>query len=84
MVVWDGVHYYDFNEWPVEPDGNGPSLERIDAQSVSQPPANWGASLVLQGTPGAFNSLPEPGGVLQLISGGLALAFLYRHRARSR
>jgi hypothetical protein len=83
MVVWDGVHYYDFDQWPTEPDGNGPSLERISAHTVSQPPANWTASTVIQGTPGTMNT-PEPGGVLQLVSGGLGLAFLYRHRKRSR
>jgi hypothetical protein len=84
MVVWDGVHYFDFDEWPVEPDGMGSSLERINAQSVSQPPTNWGASLVDQGTPGAFNSVPEPGGVLQLVFGALGLAWLDRSRTRSR
>jgi hypothetical protein len=84
MVVWDGVHYFDFDEWPVEPDGMGSSLERINAQSVSQPPTNWGASLLDKGTPGATNSVPEPGAVLQLISGGLGLAWLHRRRTRSR
>ena len=81
MVVWDGVHYYDFDEWPVEADGNGSSLERINAQSVSQPPTNWGASVLFNGTPGAVNSVPEPGGLLQLVSGCLGLAWLYRRRA---
>jgi hypothetical protein len=84
MVVWDGVHYYDFGEWPVGADGAGFSLERIDALSVSQPPTNWDASTTIDGTPGAFNSVPEPGGVLQLVSGGLGLAFLCRRRTRSR
>jgi hypothetical protein len=84
MVVWDGVHYYDFGEWPVGADGMGFSLERINAWSVSQPPTNWDASTTINGTPGAYNSVPEPGGALQLVSGGLGLAFLYRHRARSR
>jgi hypothetical protein len=59
-------------------------LERINAQSVSQPPTNWDASLLDGGTPGATNSVPEPGGVLQLVSGGLGLAFLYRRRTLSR
>jgi len=81
LVVWDGVHYYDFDEWPVEADGAGSSLERINARGVSQPPTNWGASLDDKGSPGMMNTIPEPGGVLQLVSGGLALAWLYRRRA---
>jgi hypothetical protein len=81
MVVWDGLHYYDFGDWPVDADGMGSSLERVDALSVSQPPANWDASVQFNGTPGAVNSLPEPGVVLQLVSGGLALAWLHRRRA---
>ena len=62
----------------------GFSLERINARSVSQPPTNWDASTTINGTPGAYNSVPEPGGVLQLVSGGLGLAFLYQRRTRSR
>jgi hypothetical protein len=81
MVVWDGVHYWDFGEWPVGADGMGFSLERRDALAVSQPPWNWAASTTINGTPGAVNSVPEPALVLQLVSGGLALAFLYRRRA---
>jgi hypothetical protein len=57
LVVWDGVHYYDFDEWPVEADGAGSSLERINARGVSQPPTNWGASVLFNGTPGAANSI---------------------------
>ena len=84
MVVWDGVHYYDFGAWPVGADGAGFSLERIDAFAVSQPPTNWDASTTFMGTPGAFNSVPEPGGVLQLVSGGLGLAWLDRRRTRKK
>jgi hypothetical protein len=54
-VIWDTVTYFDWDEWPTEPDGSGPSLERIDPYGVADPPSNWGVSQLALGTPGALN-----------------------------
>ncbi|MBU0679276.1 MAG: lamin tail domain-containing protein [Verrucomicrobia bacterium] len=43
-VVVDQVDYDDVMPWPVEPDGTGPSLERIDDWSYGNDPINWRAS----------------------------------------
>ena len=52
----DSVNYDDANGWPIEPDGAGPTLERIDPLGGGNDPANWQASFVDRGTPGAPNS----------------------------
>ena len=49
---------HDFNydtvaPWPVTPAGQGPSLEVIDIEGDYNDPANWRASAVVGGTPGA-------------------------------
>jgi len=49
---------HDFNydtvaPWPVAPAGQGPSLEVIDTEGDYNDPANWRASAVVGGTPGA-------------------------------
>ena len=53
----DSVDYLDGSPWPSSPDGNGPSLELIDPTADNSLPANWGASISDDGTPGAQNSL---------------------------
>lgn len=45
--------YSDDSPWPEDPDGDGPSLEAIDPIGDPNDPANWRASLVDGGTPGA-------------------------------
>ena len=57
----------DFNDkggWPEEADGDGFSLELIDPDGDPDDPANWQASVLLGGTPGAPRSLPSPSSVL--------------------
>ena len=44
--------------WPTAADGGGRSLEIIDVNGSPDEPANWQASTVLGGTPGAANSAP--------------------------
>jgi hypothetical protein len=58
LVVIDEVAYID--TWGA--DGDGPSLERIDPAGPSSIADNWGPSLVDGGTPGAINSIYDPGG----------------------
>jgi len=62
----DSVAFRDVDPWPTEPDGMGPSLELIDAESDNNDGANWQASggstgVIINGsevlgTPGAENS----------------------------
>jgi hypothetical protein len=60
MVLYDEVPYLDFRDWPTGPDGNGPSLERVNPTSAGDDPTNWRASSFAGGTPGAANSVPVP------------------------
>lgn len=62
----DSVLYDDADPWPVEPDGNGPSLELKDAATDNNDGVNWQFSggttgviingFEVSGTPGAENS----------------------------
>ncbi|HWN97009.1 MAG TPA: lamin tail domain-containing protein, partial [Methylomirabilota bacterium] len=53
--VMDEVSYETEDEWPVAPDGAGPSLAKWDEDAGSVDAANWRASLPIGGTPGAIN-----------------------------
>lgn len=53
----DSILYDDQAPWPVEPDGNGPSLERVYGRMYGNEPANWAASTLAGGTPGRPNSV---------------------------
>jgi hypothetical protein len=48
--------YSDDPPWPVLADGDGPSLEVVDTEADYNDPANWYASTIEHGTPGAANS----------------------------
>lgn len=56
-VLIDAVTFDDDSPWPGAPDGGGPSLELVDLAQDNSRPANWAASLVVNGTPGAANSV---------------------------
>lgn len=56
-IAVDSVLYDDEAPWPAEPDGAGPSLERVQAMSYGNEPANWAASTGPGGTPGRRNSV---------------------------
>jgi len=53
----DKAEYRDFAPWPVTPDGNGPSLQRISRTIIGNEPANYVASAP---TPGAVNTGQTP------------------------
>lgn len=62
------VDYKISNGWPTSPNGGGYSLEVVDPNGDPDDPANWRASSVLNGTPGAAGAaLPVPGIVLNEI-----------------
>ncbi len=53
------IHDFSFSDespWPMEADGQGPSLEVVDTEGNYNDPANWRASLVVGGTPGTVLS----------------------------
>jgi hypothetical protein len=52
----DYMEYEDTAPWPIEPDGRGPSLERVNPASPPNCAAAWRASRVPGGTPGRANS----------------------------
>jgi hypothetical protein len=56
----DQISYSDRDDWPVTPDGLGPSLEVIAAHLSNTLPRNWHASLLSKGTPGTINSVDAP------------------------
>ncbi|MBN1756651.1 lamin tail domain-containing protein, partial [bacterium] len=55
-LLKDSVEYSDGGEWPSEADGEGPSLELIDAFLDNALPSSWMASIAPEGTPGINNS----------------------------
>lgn len=55
-IAVDSVLYDDQAPWPEQPDGNGPSLERVYAWTYGNDPVNWAAS-ISGGTPGLPNSV---------------------------
>ena len=59
----DRVMYNDAYPWPFQPDGGGPSLERLNPLSPSNDPHNWAPSVPVTdyGTPGRQNSLFSDG-----------------------
>ena len=54
-VSVDAVEYDDRDDWPTEPDGDGPSLELIDPALDNSEAVNWEVSLP-GGSPGINNS----------------------------
>lgn len=59
LVVQDEVDYADGGQWPVTPDGLGPSLEVIVPTLDNSVPRNWRASIAP--TPRALNSVDDAG-----------------------
>ncbi|MEM7385338.1 MAG: lamin tail domain-containing protein, partial [Verrucomicrobiota bacterium] len=57
-VEVDSVRFNDAAPWPQAADGEGPSLERISLSAYGGEPANWRASAVANGSPGATD---DPG-----------------------
>ena len=59
-TVVDSVAYDDVFPWPVQPDGNGPSLSLFDHTSDNSDPVSWGISEFDGGTPGVVNDTVAP------------------------
>ena len=55
-LLVDEVEYDDEDPWPVEADGNGPTLELIHPSLDNNKASNWKASTG-NGTPGEINSV---------------------------
>ena len=53
----DKVNYDDSSPWPLEPDGNGPTLELIHPSLDNDLGVNWATSGNNGGTPGVVNSV---------------------------
>jgi hypothetical protein len=66
----DTVAYGDDDPWPVQADGSGLSLAKIDLDAASDHAENWTASAELGGTPGTPNLLDplEPPSTLELVA----------------
>jgi hypothetical protein len=61
LILAEQVRYNDKLPWPVEADGEGPSLERVRSSDYANDPLNWASSRQVGGTPGAPNSAGQPG-----------------------
>lgn len=57
----DSIFYDDEAGWPLTPDGGGPSLELLRANSTRNIPASWRASTTLVGQLGGVNVFASPG-----------------------
>ncbi len=64
----DEVTYDDASPWPVEPDGNGPTLELLNPSLNNALGTSWRRSVNAVGTPGAVNSGFDSGPSLIAIS----------------
>lgn len=58
--LMDAVTFGTSGDWPVTPDGAGPSLAKLDRDWGSASAANWAASWQNGGTPGAANFVSPP------------------------
>jgi hypothetical protein len=56
-MLIDSVFYDDALPWPIEPDGNGPTLELINPLLDNALAESWSASCSNYGTPGAINCI---------------------------
>ena len=65
----DEVIYNDSLPWPMEPDGNGPTLELIHPSLNNDLGSNWAASDNNGGTPGVVNSIYTADSSNSLVSG---------------
>ena len=65
----DEVNYNDSSPWPLEPDGNGPTLELIHPSLDSDLGVNWATSDNNGGTPGVVNSVYTADSSNSLVSG---------------
>lgn len=67
LTLVDSVSYDDVDPWPVEPDGNGPTLELKHPNLDNSVGTSW-ISSNSNGTPGAINSFSQNGIFLNVSS----------------
>ena len=65
----DEVVYDDSSPWPMEPDGNGPTLDLIHPSLDNDLGVNWATSDNNGGTPGVVNSVYTADSSNSLVSG---------------
>ena len=68
-LLVDEVNYDDSSPWPLEPDGNGPTLELIHPSLDNDLGVNWATSGNNGGTPGVVNSVYTADSSNSLVSG---------------
>ena len=68
-LLVDEVNYDDSSPWPLEPDGNGPTLELIHPSLDNDLGVNWATSDNNGGTPGVVNSVYTAYSSNSLVSG---------------
>ena len=68
-LLVDEVNYDDSSPWPLEPDGNGPTLELIHPSLDNDLGVNWATSDDNGGTPGMENSVYSADSSNSLVSG---------------
>ena len=68
-LLVDEVNYDDSSPWPLEPDGNGPTLELIHPSLDNDLGVNWATSGNNGGTPGVVNSVYTAESSNSLVSG---------------
>ena len=64
-VITDELTYFDSGDWPTSPDGDGPSLERINTAAPAGDPTNWAANPLFSSSPGSPNATHAPLGKVQ-------------------
>ncbi len=57
-AIIDTVRYNDKLPWPLDSDGGGPALQRLDSSAYADDPVNWFANGATPGTANALNQLP--------------------------
>jgi hypothetical protein len=59
-VLVDRAQYYPVNPWPINPNGNGPTLQLINPSMDNETAASWCGQGANNGTPGQQNSCYSP------------------------
>ena len=74
-IAIDAVEYDDKGQWPANTDGNGASLQRIDANSSAQNAGNWWGAAATPGRRNARVAAPMRLAVVRFDASGSACIF---------
>ncbi len=78
-LALDSLTYDDASPWPTEPDGNGPSLERVSLDGPSTLPSNWRASTTSTGQSFGGNEVfATPGFFVPQTNGDIAFSAAFQ------